>query len=62
MTRVDRAAAARVAKLIERLAAGARDDLPRDVRVEVGDDRVTLVGRRLRARSLTDARLRSLVR
>lgn len=58
--RIERAVARRVTKLIATLADRARDNLPRDVRVEVGDDRVTLIGRRLRARSLSDARLRSI--
>ena len=62
MTRVERTAAKRVAALVERLAGGVRGNLPRDVRVEVEPGRLTLVGRRLRARSLTDARLRSVVR
>ena len=57
--RVERAAAARVARAVAGLAEALRDDLPRDVRVEVDGDRLALVGRRLRARSLTDARLRS---
>lgn len=62
IARVERAVARRVSVAIGALAARARETLPRDVRVEAGEDGITLTGRRLRARSLTDARLRNVGR
>jgi hypothetical protein len=51
------AAAARV-RVIERLADGVRGDVPGDVEVTVEPAGVVLSGKRLRARMVTDARLR----
>lgn len=59
--RIERAVAERVARVIDRLATRARETLPDDVRIETGEDGLVLIGRRLRARSLTDARLRGVI-
>ena len=58
--RIERGVARHLARVVERLAARARDTLPPDVRVEAVEDALVLTGRRLRARSLTDARLRGV--
>lgn len=60
--RVQAAVASHLSRVIAVLADRARETLPRDVRVEVGDEGLTLVGRRLRARRLSDARLRNIGR
>jgi len=54
--------AKRVRTVIERLFVRALADAPRGVRVERSDDAVTLSGRKLRERSLSDERLRRIGR
>lgn len=56
----ERAGARRVAKVAERLAEAATDEVPRDVRVTREGAAVVLSGRRLRVRSMDDARLRGI--
>lgn len=55
-----RAGARRVAAMCVRLAEAAGDEVPRDVAVTVEEDCVVLTGRRLGARSLSDARMRGI--
>lgn len=56
----ERIGARRVARVVERLAEAARDEVPPDVRVASESGAVVLSGRRLRARSMDDARLRGI--
>ncbi len=56
----ERISARRVARLVERLAEAAADDVPPDVRVTREGPAVVLSGRRLRVRSIDDAGLRGI--
>jgi len=56
----ERVGAKAVAAAAERLTEAAQDQVPRDVRVAREGTDVVLSGRRLRARSLDDPRLRGL--
>ncbi len=55
-----RIGARRVKRVVELLAEAAADEVSRDVRVTREGTAVVLSGRRLRARSMDDARLRGI--
>jgi len=60
MARGLKRAEAQRARRVAGLAKAVVSDLPPDVAVETGSDGITLVGRGLRRRMLSDARLRAI--
>ena len=62
MERARQIGAARVLRVVNRLFERAAADLPPGVRVERLANGVALIGKRLRARAVTDVRLRRIGR